>query len=119
MKVHGLKQQKNKLKDCNCNLWLLKDALKKLKKSLTYKICNIMSHNDIYSTNILNLKWFVSLQTKNPKTQFEIERRCGGHSVTKKFVKILQILLAKHRFWKKLYCYKQYIFNVKIHFFFC
>ena len=46
-------------------------------------------------------------------TQFEIECRCGGHSVT-----ILQTLPAKPKLWKNLYFYKYYIFNVKIHFFF-
>ena len=50
-------------------------------------------------------------------TQFKIECRCGGHSVTKKFMTILQILVAKPKLWKKLYFYKEYIFNVKIHFF--
>ena len=39
-------------------------------------------------------------------TQFEIECRCGGHTVTKKFKTILQILLAKPKLWKKLYFYK-------------
>ena len=39
-------------------------------------------------------------------TQFEIEWRCGGHSVTKKFKTILQILRAKPKLWKKLYSYK-------------
>ena len=34
-------------------------------------------------------------------TQFDIEFRCGGHSVTKKFMTILQILLAKPKLWKK------------------
>ena len=34
-------------------------------------------------------------------TQFEIECRFGGHSVTKKFKTILQILLAKPKLWKK------------------
>ena len=33
-------------------------------------------------------------------TQFEIECRCGGHSVTKKFKTILQLLLAKPKLWK-------------------
>ena len=37
------------------------------------------------------------------KTQFEIECRCGGHSVTKKFMTILQILVAKPKLWKNLY----------------
>ena len=37
------------------------------------------------------------------RTQFEIECRCGGHSVTKKFKTILQILLAKPKLWKNLY----------------
>ena len=46
-------------------------------------------------------------------TQFEIECRYGGHSVTKKFTAILQILVAKNNLWKNLYFYKQYIFNVK------
>jgi hypothetical protein len=50
-------------------------------------------------------------------TQFEIECRCGGHSVTKKFMTILQILVAKTKWWKNLYFYKKYIFNLKIHFF--
>ena len=36
----------------------------------------------------------------NLRTQFEIECRCGGHSVTKKFKTILQILLAKPKLWK-------------------
>ena len=39
-------------------------------------------------------------------TQFEIECRCGGHSVTKKFKTILQILLAKPKLWKNSYIYK-------------
>jgi hypothetical protein len=50
-------------------------------------------------------------------TQFEIECRCGGHSVTKKFMTILQILVAKPKLWKYLYFYKEYIFNLKDHFF--
>ncbi len=50
-------------------------------------------------------------------TQFEIECRCGGHSVTKKFMTILQILVAKPKLWKNLYFYKEYIFNLKIKFF--
>ena len=50
-------------------------------------------------------------------TQFEIECRCGRHSVTKKFMTILQILVAKTKFWKKLYFYKEYIFNLKNNFF--
>ena len=40
------------------------------------------------------------------KTQFEIECRCGGHSVTKKVMTILQILVAKPKLWKNLYFYK-------------
>ena len=44
--------------------------------------------------------------TKKDKTQFEIECRCGGHSVTKKFKTILQILLAKPKLWKNLWFYK-------------
>ena len=39
-------------------------------------------------------------------TQFEIECRCGGHSITKQFKIILQILLAKPKLWKNLYFYK-------------
>ena len=39
-------------------------------------------------------------------TQFETECRCGGHSVTKKFKTILQIVLAKPQLWKNLYFYK-------------
>ena len=39
-------------------------------------------------------------------TQFEIECRCGGHSVTKKFKTILQLLLAKPKLLKKLNFYK-------------
>ena len=31
------------------------------------------------------------------KTEFEIECRCGGHSVTKEFLTILQILVAKSK----------------------
>ena len=50
-------------------------------------------------------------------TQFEIECRCGEHSVTKKFMTILQILVAKSKLWKNLYFYKEYIFNLKIDFF--
>ena len=38
------------------------------------------------------------------RTQFEIECRCDGHSVTKKFMTILPILVAK------LNCGKIYIF---------
>ena len=40
---------------------------------------------NIYISNILLLV----------KTQFEIKCRCGGHSVTIKFMTILQILVAK------------------------
>ena len=36
-------------------------------------------------------------------TQFEIECRFGGYTVTKKFKTILQILLAKPKLWKNLY----------------
>ena len=39
-------------------------------------------------------------------TQFEIECRFGGHSVTKKFKTIWQILLAKPKLWKNLNFYK-------------
>ena len=39
-------------------------------------------------------------------TQFEIENRCGEHSITKKFKTILQILLAKPKLLKNLYFYK-------------
>ena len=39
-------------------------------------------------------------------TQFEIECRFGGHSVTKKFKTIWQILLAKPKLWNNLYFYK-------------
>ena len=39
-------------------------------------------------------------------TQFEIEFRFGGHTVTKKFKTILQILLAKPKQRKNLYFYK-------------
>ena len=56
----------------------------------------------------LHLEYFV---------KFEIECRCGGHSITKKFKTILQILLAKPKLWTNLYFYKLYIFNVKINFF--
>ena len=49
-------------------------------------------------------------------TQFEIECMCGGHSVTKKFMTILQMLVAKPKLWKNLYFYKEYIFNLKINF---
>ena len=55
--------------------------------------------------------------SKTGTTQFEIECRCGGHSVTKQFMTIYQILVSKPKLWKKLYFYKQYIFNIKIHFF--
>ena len=48
--------------------------------------------------------------------QFEIECRYGGHRVTKKFMTILQILMAKPKLWKKLYIHREYIFNVKINF---
>ena len=51
------------------------------------------------------------------RTQFEIECRCGGHSVPKKFMTILQILVAKPKLWKIFYLYKEYIFNLKVHFF--
>ena len=34
-------------------------------------------------------------------TQFEIECRCGGNSVTKKLKTILQILLAKPKLWRR------------------
>ena len=54
----------------------------------------------------------------NHKMEIEIEWRCGGHSVTKKFMTILKILVAKHKWWKNLYFNKQNIFNVKIYFFF-
>ena len=37
------------------------------------------------------------------KTQFEIECRCGRHSVTKKFMTILQILVDKLKSWKNIY----------------
>jgi hypothetical protein len=50
-------------------------------------------------------------------SQFEIECRFGGHSVTKMFMTILQILVAKPNLWKNLYFYKKYIFNLKIPFF--
>ena len=39
-------------------------------------------------------------------------------ALKKKFNKILQILVAKPKLWKNLHFYKEYIFNVKIHFFF-
>ena len=51
-------------------------------------------------------------------TQFEIGSRCGGHSVNKNCMTILQILVAKPKLWKILYFYKQYMFNVRVHFFF-
>ena len=35
----------------------------------------------------------------------------------KKFMTILQILVANPKLWKNLYFYKEYIFNQKIHFF--
>ena len=47
-----------------------------------------------------------SILIKLVMTQFEIECRCGGHSVTKKFKTILQILLAEPKLWKNLYFYK-------------
>ena len=52
------------------------------------------------------------------KTQFEIECRCGGYRVTKKFKTILQTFVAKAKLWKDLYFYKQYMVNVRNHFFF-
>ena len=52
------------------------------------------------------------------KTPFEIECRYGGHSVTKKFKTILQTFVAKAKSWKYLYFYKQYMVNVRNHFFF-
>ena len=54
--------------------------------------------------------------TVSLKTQFEIECRCGGHSVTKKFMTILKILAAKPKLWKNLYFYKEYICNLKNYF---
>ena len=39
-------------------------------------------------------------------TQFEIQCRCGGHRVTKKFKTNWQILLAKPKLWKNLYFFK-------------
>ena len=39
-------------------------------------------------------------------------------ALQKKFKTVLQILRPKPKLWKKLYFYKWYIFNVKIHFFF-
>ena len=56
-------------------------------------------------------------QVQYSMTQFEIECRCGGHSVTKKLMTILKILVAKPELWKLLNFYKIYIFNVKIPFF--
>ena len=53
------------------------------------------------------------LKKKGVRTQFEIECQCGGHSDTKKFMTILQILVFKSNLWKNLYLFKQYIFIVK------
>ena len=52
--------------------------------------------------------WFANTPSEQFyfKTQFEIECRFGGHTVTKKFKTILQILLAKPKLWKNLYFYK-------------
>ena len=44
---------------------------------------NVNLHFTYYTTN------------NSPKTQFEIKCRCGGHSVTQKFMRILQIQVAK------------------------
>ena len=46
-------------------------------------------------------------------TQFEIECRCGGHSVTLKFKTIVQILLAK----PKMYFFLCFILMLKFTFF--
>ena len=67
-------------------------------------IGNVLVRQDIY--------FFVFV-----RTQFEIECMCGGHSVTKKFMTILQILVAKLKLWRNLYFYKEYIFNLKNNFF--
>ena len=79
---------------------------------------SIESKNPIFLAS-LHPDWFLSyiyIYTKQEislMTQFEIECRCGGHSVTKKFMTILQILVAKPKLWKNLYFYKEYIFNPK------
>ena len=44
-------------------------------------------------------------------TQFEFECRCGGHSVTKKFKTILQIMWAKPKLWK-IYIFKNNTFSM-------
>ena len=49
-------------------------------------------------------------------TQFKIECRSGGHSITSFILIILPILVAKPKLLNNLYFYKQYILNVKIHF---
>ena len=48
--------------------------------------------------NIFHISLFLGSQHM---TQFEIERRCGGHSVIKQFKTILQILVAKPKLWEK------------------
>ena len=51
----------------------------------------------------VNLKIMLCLNTLNPMTQLELEIRYGGHSVTKQFMTIFQILVAKPKSWKHLY----------------
>ena len=63
-----------------------------LKKSIYWIIVPIP-----YMSTLWILLW------KFPNTQFEIVCRFGGHSVTKKFKTIWQILLAKPKLWKNLY----------------
>ena len=49
------------------------------------------------------LELFPEIKESLIKTQFEIECRCCGKSVTKKFKTILKILPAKPILWKNLY----------------
>ena len=51
----------------------------------------------------VNFKSMLHLNTLNPMTQFEIELRYGGHSVTKQFMTIFKKLVAKPKSWKNLY----------------
>ena len=51
----------------------------------------------------VNFKSMLYLNTLNPITQFEIELRYGGHSVTKQLMTIFKKLVAKPKSWKNLY----------------
>ena len=64
------------------------------------------TNESVWLSALLHLVLYLMCLMLLYKTQFEIECRCCGHSVTKKLKTILQILRAKPKLWKNLYFYK-------------